>query len=45
MARFTQAEIDEKTADVVIEMIEILEDYYPDTFREIVESIIEGTYE
>lgn len=45
MSRFTQTDVEEKTADFIIEVIDILEDYYPDTWGEIIQAILDGTYE
>lgn len=41
MPKYTQEEIDEKTADVVIDIIEILEYHYPETFAQIIHMIKE----
>ena len=41
---YTQEEIEGKSADFVIHLIQALEDYYPDEYRELIEKIQEGVY-
>lgn len=45
MAQYTKKEIEEKTADVVIDIIAILQDDYPETFKQIIQQIQEPDHQ